>query len=164
MKMSWGWYPWTPFSDREKLKSHKENLQTAIRTNSTICDRQLYIFDEARRFPPKLLDSLGTFSKHPKSRIFAKNWWMSKNRFVRGPILKAPKPLFWTQVHLIQNHFVGQFFYFSMKVVVTLTVRDISVSKSWSVQWSDFVQSGQPAKRWRACCWLGTWNVAEKAA
>ena len=51
------------FLDPDKLKSHKENLQTAIRTNSTICDRQLYIFDEARRFPPKLLDSLGRFSK-----------------------------------------------------------------------------------------------------
>ena len=50
------------FLDSDKLKSHKENLQTAIRTNSTICDRQLYIFDEARRFPPKLLDSLGRFS------------------------------------------------------------------------------------------------------
>ena len=51
------------FLDPDKLKSHKENLQTAIRTNSTICDRQLYIFDEARRFPPKLLDSLGRFLK-----------------------------------------------------------------------------------------------------
>lgn len=49
------------YQDSDKLKSHKENLQTAIRTNSTICDRQLYIFDEARRFPPKLLDSLATF-------------------------------------------------------------------------------------------------------
>jgi len=59
------------YQDPDKLKSHKENLQTAIRTNSTICDRQLYIFDEARRFPPKLLDSLATFldpgSPHSKS-------------------------------------------------------------------------------------------------
>ena len=67
--------------DPDKLKSHKENLQTAIRTNSTICDRQLYIFDEARRFPPKLLDSLGRFSKERSILCF-------------GIILEYPKATF----------------------------------------------------------------------
>ena len=45
----------------ENLKAHQESLQQMIESNSTICDRQLYIFDEARRFPNKLLDSLSVF-------------------------------------------------------------------------------------------------------
>lgn len=49
------------FKGEENLKAHQESLQQMIESNSTICDRQLYIFDEARRFPNKLLDSLSVF-------------------------------------------------------------------------------------------------------
>ena len=49
------------FKNGEKLVEYGETLQHEIESNLTVCDRQLFIFDEARRYPPKLLDYLAQY-------------------------------------------------------------------------------------------------------
>merc|ERR1711970_571350 len=49
------------FKEADKVIEYGATLQHEIESNLTVCDRQLYIFDEARRYPPKLLDSLAQY-------------------------------------------------------------------------------------------------------
>ena len=49
------------FREVDKVEDYRRTLDHEIKSNLTVCDRQLFIFDEARRFPPKLLDSLAPF-------------------------------------------------------------------------------------------------------
>ena len=49
------------FREADKVEEYRSTLDHEIKSNLTVCDTQLFIFDEARRFPPKLLDSLAPF-------------------------------------------------------------------------------------------------------
>ena len=49
------------FREADKVEEYRRTLDHEIKSNLTVCDNQLFIFDEARRFPPKLLDSLAPF-------------------------------------------------------------------------------------------------------
>jgi len=49
------------FKETNKVHEYGTTLQHEIESNLTVCDRQLFIFDEARRYPPKLLDSLAQY-------------------------------------------------------------------------------------------------------
>jgi len=49
------------FQDASRVKEHAKELQSWIVGNSSLCNEQLFVFDEAKRFPVGLLDSLSTF-------------------------------------------------------------------------------------------------------
>ena len=56
----------------QNVEEYRATLQHEIESNLTVCDRQLFIFDEARRFPNNLLDSLAPFFDPGKSTDFFK--------------------------------------------------------------------------------------------
>ena len=49
------------FQDPAHVKQYADDLRQWIIGNSSLCNEQLYVFDEAKRFPIGLLDSLATF-------------------------------------------------------------------------------------------------------
>ena len=62
-KLDKNWPRWKAyhFQDVSRVKEHAKELQSWIVGNSSLCNEQLFVFDEAKRFPVGLLDSLSTF-------------------------------------------------------------------------------------------------------